>query len=69
MTEQEKLDYLSRNFVLLNEDGKDYLVRVSQQLLFIQYPAVPPLPVHQREYKAHSTCEVLMSGGETSLRC
>jgi hypothetical protein len=69
MTEQEKLDYVSRNFVRLNEDGKDYLARVSQQLLFIQYPAVPPLPVHQREYKAHGVREMLVSGGETSLLC
>jgi hypothetical protein len=67
MTEQEKLDYLSRNFVLLNEDGKDYLAKVSQQLLFVQYPAVPPLPVRQREYKSHGVREMSASGGETSL--
>jgi hypothetical protein len=65
MTEQEKLDYLSKHFALLNEDGKDYLDKVSQQLLSIQYPAIPPPPLHQREYKAHG----VQSGGEASLLC
>jgi hypothetical protein len=69
MNEQEKLEYLSRNFVRLNEDGKDYLAKVSQQLLFVQYPVVPPPPVRQREYKAHRVREMLVSGGETSLLC
>ncbi|MDR3171819.1 MAG: hypothetical protein LBU17_09365 [Treponema sp.] len=51
MTEQEKLAYLSKNFVLLDTEGKEYLKNLSQQLLFIQYPLVLPSPIQKRGYR------------------
>jgi hypothetical protein len=50
MTEREKLEYLSRNFGLLNREGKDYLRNVSRQLLYVQYPIVPPSAGKKRRY-------------------
>jgi hypothetical protein len=46
--EQEKLDYLSRNFMLLNQEGKEYIEDVSRQLLYIQCPVMRPSPVQKR---------------------
>jgi hypothetical protein len=40
--EQEKLEYLSRSFKLLKQEGKDYIENLSRQLLYIQYPNVRP---------------------------
>jgi hypothetical protein len=45
--QQKKLDYLSRNFLLLNQEGKDYIEAVSRQLLYIQYPVIRPFPVQK----------------------
>jgi hypothetical protein len=68
MTEQEKLalnpGYLSKNFVLLDTEGKEYLKNLSQQLLFIQYPLVLPSPM-QKGIQAGTKRGVRgMSGGE-----
>jgi hypothetical protein len=43
--EQEKLEYLSKNFNFLNQEGKEYLENVARQLLYVQYPVVRPLTV------------------------
>jgi hypothetical protein len=42
LSEREKLEYLSQNFMLLNQEGKEYLENLSRQLLFVQCPNVQP---------------------------
>jgi hypothetical protein len=51
MTEQEKLDHLSKNFGLLNKQGQNYLRQVARQLLYVQYPAVLPSAPQKRKYR------------------
>jgi hypothetical protein len=51
MTEQEKLDYLSKNFGLLNKQGKNYLKHVARQLFYIQHPVVLPGAAGKRKYR------------------
>jgi hypothetical protein len=50
-TEQENVEYLSKNFVLLDQEGKEYLENVSRQLLYVQYPNVRP-QVGQKKLEA-----------------
>ncbi|GHV75711.1 hypothetical protein AGMMS49942_05320 [Spirochaetia bacterium] len=51
MTEQEKIDHLSKDFNRLNEDEKDYLQNISNFLFYIQNPLVPPSLSKKREYR------------------
>jgi hypothetical protein len=47
-TEQEKVEYLSKNFIFLDQEGKEYLETLSRQLLYVQCPNVKPAEVLKR---------------------
>ncbi|GHV83357.1 hypothetical protein AGMMS50212_07140 [Spirochaetia bacterium] len=64
MSESEKIDRLTAGYRRLNEEGKNYLRDVSQQLIYVQYPIIVPAPNKvQRKISnsAFSTAERLRS--------
>jgi hypothetical protein len=51
MTENKKTEYLSENFTLLNDTGKDLLTTISRQLLDIQFSLAPRTESAQQDYE------------------